>query len=845
MSTIKIPELCLVVLIGTSGSGKSTFALKNFKRTEVVSSDFCRGVVSDDENDQSATGDAFELLHYILKKRLELGKLCVVDATNVQPEARKPLVALAKDHNVLPVAIVLDVSEGVCQERNRSRTDRDFGPHVIRRQKQQLRQSLKGLEREGFRYVHVLSSEEQIDQAEIERTKLWTNRKDDHGPFDIIGDVHGCCDELRGLLEKLGYDSSLQHPEGRRAVFVGDLVDRGPDTPGVLKVVMNMVEAGSALCVPGNHDMKLMRKLKGRDVRITHGLKESLEQLERESEEFKSKLVEFLDKLISHYVFDDGKLVVAHAGMNQKFMGRASAKVRDFALYGETTGETDEYGLPVRYNWAQDYRGEAMVVYGHTPVAEPEWINRTICIDTGCVFGGKLTALRYPERELVSVPAARTYYEPAKPFLDESAQAPAAPDKAREDVLDIEDVSGKRHITTSLHGGVVVKEENAIAALEIMSRFALDPRWLIYLPPTMSPTDTSNLPGLLEHPAEAFSYYRARGVGQVMCEEKHMGSRAVMVINKDLDSARRKFGKYQNQIGVCYTRSGRRFFNDESMEREFLASVQDTLTRANFWDKLSTTWIALDCEILPWSAKAQELIRQQYAATGAASKISLNLAVESLEQAKSRGIGTADLVDRFTTKRELCEKYRQSYRNYCWDVTSLSDIKVAPFHLLATEKAVHIDKTHRWHMETLSELAAASDGLFIATRNHLVDVLDQGSTDRVTDWWTEFTAGGGEGMVVKPLDYVVRGKKGLLQPAMKCRGPEYLRIIYGPEYSMEENISRLRSRGIGAKRSLALREFSLGIEALERFVREEPLYRVHECVFAVLALDTEPVDPRL
>lgn len=850
-TAIKIPELCLVVLVGTSGSGKSTFARKHFKPTEIVSSDFCRGVVSDDENDQSATSDAFELLHYILNKRLALGKLCVVDATNVQSEARKPLVQVARENHVLPVAIVLDVPESVCQERNKLREDRDFGPHVIRRQRQQLRQSIRGLEREGFRYVHVLSSVEAIEAAQFERTKLWTNKKDEHGPFDIIGDIHGCYDELYALLDQLGYredgtnGGAMAHPAGRRAIFLGDLVDRGPKTPQVLKLVMSMVRSGNAFCVPGNHDTKLMRKLKGRDVRITHGLKESLEQLEQEPEEFRQDVTAFIDSLVSHYVMDDGKLVVAHAGMNQRLQGRSSPKVRDFALYGETTGETDEYGLPVRYNWAQDYRGEAMVVYGHTPVAEPEWINRTICIDTGCVFGGKLTALRYPERELVSVPATHVYYEPVKPLHPDPASLPPAFEMNREDILDIEDVSGKRHILTVLHGRVVVKEENATAALEVMSRFALDPKWLIYLPPTMSPTETTTRDGLLEHPHEAFTYFRSRGVGSVVCEEKHMGSRAIVIVARDLESAQKKFGRYQTSIGACFTRTGRKFFNDESIERDFLEYVREALTRANYWDELGTTWIALDCEIMPWSAKAQELIRRQYAAVAAASKAALDDVVNALSSAERNGIDTKALTERFAHKQDLCSKYRQSYRNYCWEVESLKDVKLAPFHILATEKTVHTSKNHLWHMQTLSNLAHASDGMIIATRHNLVDLSDKSAIDEATVWWEEHTAGGGEGMVIKPLDFVALGQKGLIQPAVKCRGREYLRIIYGPEYTMEENLNRLRSRGLGAKRSLALREFALGIEALERFVREEPLYRVHECVFAVLALESEPVDPRL
>ena len=455
---ITIPELSLVVLIGPSGCGKSSFARAQFKPTEVLSSDFCRGLVSDDENAQAATKDAFEVLHFVARKRLAGGRLTVVDATNVQPEARKPLVALAREFHVLPVAIVLNLPEKLCHERNQNRPDRQFGPHVVRNQSQQLRRSLRGLEREGFRHVFTLSTPEEVSTVSIVRQPLWNNLKHEHGPFDIIGDVHGCYEELSSLLGQLGYKiengadgPKATAPDGRKAVFVGDLVDRGPRIPDVLRLVMGMVAEGTALCVPGNHDMKLMKKLKGRDVQMTHGLADSVQQLDKESPEFKQAVIKFLDDLVSHYVFDDGKLVVAHAGMKEEMQGRGSGKVRDFALYGETTGETDDYGLPVRYNWAAEYRGTAMVVYGHTPVAEPEWLNRTINIDTGCVFGGKLTALRYPERELVSVPALHTYYESVKPFLAEEASAPPLTAQQQlDDLLDIEDVIGKRIINTRL-----------------------------------------------------------------------------------------------------------------------------------------------------------------------------------------------------------------------------------------------------------------------------------------------------------------------------------------------------------------------------------------------------------
>jgi predicted kinase/diadenosine tetraphosphatase ApaH/serine/threonine PP2A family protein phosphatase/8-oxo-dGTP pyrophosphatase MutT (NUDIX family) len=1187
--TISLPSLCLVALVGPSGAGKSTFGRRHFKPTEVVSSDYCRGLVSDDENSLDASADAFDVLYHVVGKRLARGLLTVVDATNVREEDRAQLVKVAREHDVFAVAVVLDTPEPLCHERNRGRPGRDFGPHVVRRQLQQLRRSLRGLTREGFRHVFVLDTPEAVEQAVVERVPLWTDKRHESGPFDVVGDVHGCYDELVALLTALGYrvdrrpadpttpkefpaakrmslgtQESTPHalgrapdasggvpdasggvpeasggvpeafgrvpetfggvpeafggvpeafggvpealggfpkasgtspdaaadpagpaggavdpgpakprgpiipaagvavgpaaeivvtpPPGRRAIFVGDLVDRGPDSPSVLRLVMSMVRAGTAFCVPGNHDVKLLRKLRGKDVKLTHGLAETMAQLATEPPAFLHDVERFIDSLVSHYVLDGGRLVVAHAGMKQAYVGRSSGRVREFALYGDTTGETDELGLPERLNWAADYRGPAAVVYGHTPVPRPDWLNNTLNIDTGCVFGGALTALRWPERETVSVPARREYAAAGRPFLvppvdgavpvfgvraegvayaerpgvyavardaagrvavvrvpvgaflpggganpgesheqtlarevrEETGHAVRlgrpigratqlvvgrdgkgyekqgtyyeaefgdrlgdpteadhalewlAPDAAidalshdaqkwavrqvvnfgrtaqqqHDDVLDLADVVGKRVVTTRLHQNVTVREENAIAALEVMSRFAADPRWLVYLPPTMSPVETSTdagtaagagaagepgtaaRPPLLEHPAEAFAYFRNAGVGRVVCQEKHMGSRAVVVVGKDAAAVARRFGVDAAEAaagGVVLTRTGRRFFDDRGVEADLLARLRAAVSAAGLWDRFASDWLVLDCELMPWSAKAQDLLRDQYAAVGSAARGALASAVGSLQQAVARhqsdpalspGSGSlAALLDRYETRRDQADRYVAAYGRYCWPVRSAADLRLAPFHLLAAEGEVFVGRDHAWHMRTLAEVAAASaaletgpstapapvsrpadgpatptdrsafhtrgGGVVMATAHREVDLSDPTSVATATDWWFALTAGGGEGMVVKPLDFVTRGPKGLVQPALKVRGPEYLRIIYGPEYDAPANLSRLRRRAVGAKRSLALREFALGVEALERFVRREPLRRVHECAFGVLALESEPVDPRL
>jgi protein phosphatase len=653
---ITIPHLSLIVLVGPSGSGKSTFAHRHFLPTEVLSSDACRGMVGDDQNDQNMTEPAFEVLHFIARKRLALGKLTVIDATNVQPEARKPLVQLAREYHCLPIALVFNLPERICEERNRTRTDRGFPRHVIRQQKATLRRSLRGLKREGFSHVFIYDTPEEVEATSIERTPLWN--------------------------------------------------------------------------------------------------------------------------------------------------------------------------------------------------------------DTGCVFGGKLTALRWPEREFVSVPAGRVYCEPARPFLPAQVQPPAltsqhlSGQQLQDDLLEAEDVLGKRLISTRLRSNVTIREDNSVAALEAMSRFAANPKWLIYLPPTMSPCETSEREGFLEFPTEAFSHYRENGVAKVVCEEKHMGSRAVVVICRDEPAALERFG-VAGESGIVYTRTGRRFFSEPLRETQVLARLRSALEASGFWSQLNTNWACLDCELMPWSAKAQELLRSQYAAVGAAGRAALPKAVDALQLAVDRlaaggpsggstySSDATEILRRFQDRGKAVEKFVGAYRQYCWPVASVDDLKLAPFHLLATEGKVHVDKSHAWHMETLAAICRHDPALLVETPLRIVDLASPEDEKAAVDWWLELTRRGGEGMVVKPHEFIATGPKGLVQPAVKCRGREYLRIIYGPEYTFPENLVRLRKRGLGAKRSLALREFALGVEALERFVDREPLRRVHECVFGVLALESEPVDPRL
>ena len=832
MSELRIPEVCLVVLMGASGSGKTTFAQRVFRPHETVSSDACRAMVSGDENDQSASADAFEVLHHLVSVRLRRGLLTVVDATNVTRAARADLVRLAREHDVLPVVVVLDVGADVAIERNRHRPDRDFGEGPVRRHDRQLQKSLRGLGREGFRGVHVLGSPEEVDTATVVRERLRSDHTDHHGPFDLVGDVHGCLDELLDLLQELGYAVTRDaqgrpvdavHPQGRTLVSVGDLVDRGPSSVGVLRLVMGMERAGHAMVVPGNHEAKLVRALRGAKVQVSHGLEVTLQELAREPAAFCDEVRDWCDALVAHRVLDRGRLVVAHAGLKEAYHGRASGRVRAFALYGDTTGETDEYGLPVRYPWAEEYRGRAAVVYGHVPTTRLEWVNNTLCLDTGVVFGGRLSALRWPERETVQVPARAVHYTPARPLTAEVAGR-------GEDELRLADVSGRRHVETAELGRVLVSAEAAAGALEVMSRFALHPRWVPYLPPTMAPVPSSRAEGHLEHPDEAFAQYAEWGVEEVVCEEKHMGSRAVVHLREE--------------GGAVYTRTGRAFF-PAPLQDQLVARVRTALTRAGLDDDLGAGDLLLDAELLPWSAKAEGLLREQYAAVGAAARLALPAAREVLEAASGRGLDVGELLQRTRRREHDAYAYDIAWQRYVWPTDGLEGVRLAPFQVLLAGGERIADRDHLWHLAVADRLVEADPGLFHRTRRLPVRTGSAASCAEGARWWEELTGAGGEGMVVKPVAGLARPRGTLVQPGLKVRGKEYLRIIYGPDYTAPEHLERLRGRHLGHKRALALREHALGLEALDRLARGEPLWRVHEAVFAVLALESEPVDPRL
>jgi protein phosphatase len=850
MTTITVTSPGLVLLVGCIGAGKSTLAQRLFEKHEIVSIDDYREVVSGDRRDQGATADAVAVAAEVVERRLKRRLLTVIDATNVRSEDRRVWTEIAARTHSLVTAIVLDPGQGFCQRMAEARDGDRHSPKAVAQQHNTLARDRRRLKHDGIRNIVTLSDPAMIAAAELVRRPTWNDLRTEHGPFDIIGDIHGMTDELEELLVKLGWaviwvnnpgegrHPSLFHPDGRKLVFLGDACDRGPRSLDALLIMKEAVSSGHGFAVASNHDDRLQRWLKGREVTISHGLDATIAEFEGKSAQFRSDMADFIDGLSGHLVFDGGRLAVAHVGLREDMILGASREARQFAVFGPM-GLPGKDGKIAREDWADEYRGSTHIVYGHTVVDEPVWHNRTINIDTGAVFGGSLTALRWPEKELVSVKAKSQHaILDNPPFSRKKTDDPA--------LISFSEVSGKKYVETSVLGRITVDARHMSGALEHFARHTIDPRWLVYVPPTMSPVEASSEGDFLEHPEQAFDYYRKQGLKEVVMETKHMGSRALALVCRDEETARNRFGVTDGSTGHIWSRSGRPFFKDADRHdvlRKIAAGAAQSLFKT-----LATDWLLLDCEIMPWNAKAAELIERQYAPTGSAAALSAIHAADALARFADRGLeDMSELTKRMSRRHYNAVAFGEAWRGYCWNVDDIDDVTIAPFHVLASEGRVHHSAAHLQHIAWITELAAHVDDLrFAATSCMTVDLNDPSQMKMATDHWLTETEKGAEGVVVKPSVFHVGGdKRSSIQPALKVRGRNYLRIIYGPDYDLPDNLSRLRERGIAQKRQRALQQAALGIEGLERLVRGDPVRSFHQCVFASIALDSDALDPRL
>jgi polynucleotide kinase-phosphatase len=866
MTTIHLPHAGIVLLIGPSNSGKTTLLNQLIQEqqiveSEVLSSDQFRLLVSDvefiswnrrpkDEADalfseyQQISKEAFETLDYVIAKRCRLNKLTFVDATHLRDYEREKYLQMAKKYHVPAIAIVLNISE---TELIRRDEQRDFprGRNRIKQQYQHFKTTLRFIKKEGFRRVYIFG-EEELQVLNV--TRLENPLLIDVGSgIDFIGDIHGCYEEFIELMTKLGYEENAEgyyiHPEGRKILSLGDVLSRGPRSLETLQFFEKHVRAGHSYMIDSNHGWKIARWLDGKNVRLAHGdenVAAEFEEYETKfgkeaSERLKKQLKDLLLEAKSHYIIQKNGVntaVAVHAGIKDHYIGKQSPGISDFCRYGDTDG-LDENGKPIRKDWSTAHKSNELILWGHDPKPQPLMVNNTLNIDQGVVFGGSLTAYRYPERQLVSVKAKQDYANvPDNPLREWESKRLAPPNIAKF-------IDGYT-VLTEHSGEITIYADGSKSALDDLSHFTLPLEELVYIPPTMSPTPkTSRLEGYLEHPAEAFEYYQANGVETMVVEKKHMGSRGILFLFKDKAAAKEYIGR--ETLGTIYTRTGRAFFQPE-LEKQIVSVLNADLVKNNYFNKYNTDFVLLDAEILPWNLKAKELILNQYAHVGEMAQLDRNKLKAQLQKAYENGKDVLGWLEENDTKIENAAIFNEMYQKYCWNTEGLEGIQIAPFHTLAHSSESFFQQPHTWHMEKNKEFSGISR-LFVETEYRVVS--DEASMLAAIEWWKEMTEEGHEGFVVKPESFVSRHRGKLLQPAIKVRGRKYLHIIYGMDYLLPENLVRLKQRNIGKKQRNALKEFSLGVEAVSRFVNRESLERVHECVLGIMALEAEPIDPRL
>jgi len=861
---IQLPYAGIVLLIGPSNSGKSTLlksmVLKEvILSSEVISSDDYRVLVSDNDfidwsnrpRDEAASlmdeyssisKEAFMMMDLVIEARCRLNKLTFVDATHLHSEDRKRYIGLARKNNVPIVAIVLDLPENELLLRDEQR-DQPRGKKRIKQQYQSFKREKSFIKKEGYLSVYTIKG---TDNLEFIR-RINSLEKDIQHGIDIIGDIHGCYDEMITLLEKLGYekdeDGLYLHPKGRKFVSIGDVMSRGPDSLKTMLFFYDHFQRDLAYMIDSNHGWKIARWLDGRDVSMNHGDEKVIDEfLTFETEngvektlQTKHEIKEFLLQAPSHYVFTKNgvpTLICAHAGIRDDMIGKESEAVSDFCRFGDTDGNDDK-GKPVRKDWTINHKKSSLIVWGHDPKPRPLVINNTINIDQGVVFGGALTAFRYPEEEFVSVQAKQDYSGAKDNPLDEWEKNRLNPPNLGKFITGYS-------VTTEQLGEIKIHQDIVKPAIDTVSHFTIPIEQLIYIPPTMSPTPSpSQLDDYLEHPKEAISYYRSQGIQTMVAEKKHMGSRGILLLFKDTESAIKHTSI--ESLGVIYSRTGKRFF-DIDTEQRIVSNINRELHEKGYFETYNTDYVLLDAEIMPWNLKAKELISSQYAHVAENAILDRTKLKDKIESAVGQNEELNVWLEEYEGKLKNAHIFNDIFQKYCWEIEDIHSIQIAPFHVLAHSNQTFFDQPHTWHMEQNHDFARNS-AIFVETEYKVI--TDEASEEEVITWWKDITSEGHEGIVIKPKYYIARNKGKLLQPAIKVRGRKYLNIIYGMDYLLPQNLKRLKDRNTGKKQKLALKEFALGIEGIQRYVQKESIERVHECVLGTLALESDPVDPRL
>lgn len=821
---IRIPHNALVVLIGPSGAGKSSFSKKYFEDREVISSDSCRRALIGSKSAselQTVSSGAFTLFYGWVRARLRHNLLVVADSTALKREYRDELAKIAKEEHCPVLYVFFDTPKSKCIENDAGRDiSAQVGPQVIERQFRILNQSRGFLNHSD--QVYKIKWGEEIEVVRTQRNLIVES------PFvDVIGDVHGMHHTLIELLEKLGYSKNVvdgkeiySHPT-RKAVFLGDLIDRGPEPYKCLMLVKNMVEAGTAYLVRSNHDFKIQRYLCGNNVRIRPEFQATLDSFPADAD--KVGIKQFLFKSAPYLIWEheNKKHVFVHAAFKPEYLGKTDREIEDYCIYGPSNGEDPVTGKPDRIDWAITYpKFGPVVVYGHQVIGEkPRIVNNTYGIDTGACFGGYLTAMRLPEMTFEQVKADKAYaqYDEISKISGQSSNGTSesnAPSFIREGVIRLDG-----------HNPIRLGKGLWDAIFKITTR-TISPDKLVWLAPTMSPGPVSEREDLMEDPVTTAKWMMVNSPGaEIIAQTKHMGSRGTWRCEKVGDSWNID----------CWTKNGYEMF-DDPFRYPVYSRMQNALNSIA-WRLGNPSLMLLDSEVMPWNQHGDAWLERLFMATGAAGAATRGATAGALKRA-----GFEAESKRMNERCLNLIEFGKIADRYCWKVPSSQDIKVAFFDVLLPK----VSLTHEEKIKLFNEVAHEQENSILAPTVYRLIQKDS-DLDALFDFWENATVKQGiEGLVLKYNNPETWAKYKYPQKQLKVRGSDYLKIIYGPNYRDSDTLKRLKKdRRIDSKMRMAYQETLLGDEALKRFSEGKPFESWHEMVVGILAADHASVDPRL
>ena len=827
---LQLPEFCAILLLRPQATAPN-FAATHFPADTILSTQFFQDLIAPPHTPPDA--DALGLLQQTLDHRLKNRLTTLIDLAPLEQSERQAFRSSARRHNAPLIAIVLDLpAPAHLNPEQRSQWTLENS---------RIQYTLPLLEPEGLAQVFHISDEATLTRLQVQWQPFPCSRLQEPGPFDIIGSPHGCHAEFISLVQKRGYQSTgtpgqniLHHPQGRKLIVLGDLADRGPEGPRLLGLLMRTQQAGHALVVCGNQDRRLLHLLQDQLPEDSIGFEHLIPWAADLPQEERQPLIDWLQALPDHLVLDGGKLVAVHGGIQKKMLRRQSPPVSAFCRFGETPAETDHFGFPTLTAWTGDFEQGPLVLYAHQAQPEPVWINKTLNLDTGCVFGGKLTALSYPELELHSQPAQLIYHPPILPPQAQATQTQAAQDPY---TLPYDLFNGRFLVQTSLRYSFGLDDQQVSAAMEMLHTETVSPRWLIYLPPSMSPPQPATEPPYLEHPNEGFSYYEKKGQSELIVQEKVDGVRAILILCKDAQTAKTHFGSQDHRLGRIYSRYGRPLLPDAE-EKAFLENLSQAATAANLWTALGTDWLCIEGQLSPTA----HFLPQQTATHQRIATL-LGHAFPHMQGTFQQ----SPITDpEFLALRARIIAWQQPLQAYTTHLpTSDPDWTFVPYHLLASASALYFDQTHAWHLAHLERLCQHTTYHLRPLQWQQIDLSDHQARHKIIEWWHHLNATSKPGLIMKPLHFETIVGNEPIQPAIKVRTHEALRQTYGLEFDQPEALNHHRSRSLKDRRELAVRQYALGKEALQRFQARQPFAEVLQASFCHLAISTTDKEPLL